>query len=454
MANEYRLSYTASEIDEKLSRVIQDPDCHAQYFQITDDGVIALKPEYRGATTKTEYIDSISDMGNGVAGSKNAGLPKHLVIPEIVDGIVVNSLASGMFCDNTAIEYVTLPHTIKEIPNHCFCSSYFLKELYNTEKIVSLGRGAFSRASSLIRASFPNLTSMEYASIQACPSLVYADIGAVTEVPEFSLAYNINMQRLKNQGKISSIGPTAFPKTAKLKYFENFQNISSIGDTGLWGSGIPYEELSTLNNCTFGTYATALQVNPTDFWSGTTYTPCENPLPTYLAQNNPAWSSRSVGSKTYKNACMLFDVVHAYCGLHNITLSNVDELEAMVNGVNPSLLANYVSTYTYQTTLAKGLGLKVEEYGSINQNVLQTMYDALAEGKYISVTTSNWNNGTVKGHCVLVYGVTDKGDLMICDCASAWYHDFTKPFLFAMPCQNYFAHSIENRDTIVEIYSL
>lgn len=431
-----------------------DPDCHAAYFQITDDGVVSLKPEYRGATTKATYAASVSDKGSGVVGSKNAELPAHLVIPEIVEGIVVNNLAAGMFCGNKAVEYVTLPKTIKEIPDYCFRESGFLKELYNTENITSLGECALCRASSLIRANFPNLTSMGIQSIQGCPSLVYVNVGKVEKIAEFSLAYNINLQRVKNDGSVKTIDATVFEKCGKLKYFENLAGVTSVGATGLWGSGIPYTELQTMTNCTFGTFATALQVNPTDYWSGCTYTPCENPLPTYLAQNNPLWASRPVGSKTYGTACSLFDVVHAYCALHNITLRDVDELEALVNGINPSLLANFTSAYTYQTTLATGLGMKVEYYGTVDQTVLQTLYNALAAGKYASATIANGNNGSIKGHVALIYGVNERGELLICDCQSAWWHDLTKPFLYSMPYQNFFAPSIENRNRILEIYSL
>ncbi|MBQ9095856.1 MAG: hypothetical protein IJY53_05935, partial [Akkermansia sp.] len=62
-----------------------DPNRHAEYFTITEDGVLSLKPEYRGEPAKTTYPDAISDMGVGVAGSQNAELPEHLVIPEVVD---------------------------------------------------------------------------------------------------------------------------------------------------------------------------------------------------------------------------------------------------------------------------------------------------------------------------------------------------------------------------------
>lgn len=430
------------------------PDCHAAYFQITEDGVVSLKPEYRGATTKATYTYSVSDMGSGVVGSKNAELPSHLIIPEIVDGIVVNKMADGMFCDNTAFEYVTLPNTVTVIPDYCFYGSHFMRDIYNTENITVLGECGFSRASSVKRVRLPNLTTMGYRGMMSCTSMVYADIGNVTQIPDHAFVYAINIQRLKNTGGVTTVGASAFIKCAKLKHFENLDKLSNVGKTGLWASGVPYTELQKLTNCTFDTNATALQVNPTDFWSECTYTPCENPLPTYLAQNNTAWDTRAVGSKTYKSACMLFDVIHAYCGLHNVTLNDVYELEAMVNSIDTTILANYVSTYTYQTTMARKMGLTVESYGSINKTVLQTLYDALAAGKYASITITNGTNGSILGHCVLIYGVTDKGELMICDCFNAWYHDFAKPFTYTMPYQNFISPSISGRNTCLEIYSL
>lgn len=412
--------------------ITNDPDCHAQYFDITEEGVLSVKD--------------------------GAELPAHLIIPEIVDGIVVNSLAAGMFSNNTAIEYVTLPRTIKEIPDYCFYLSCQLKEIFGTENITALGEAALCRASSLIRASFPNLTSMKLQSIQACPSLVYADVGKVQTISEYSLADNINMQRLKNSGNVTGIAPSAFFKCGKLKHFENIENITTIEATGLWGCGIPYTEQAKLSGSATGTNAIAPKVNPTDFWSACAFTPCENPLPTYLSQRNPVWANSYIGSSSKKymaNGCMLFDVVHAYCGLHNLKLSDIAEVEALFAELGQtSLLNNYSTGYEYQKTLAEGMGMNVEQYGTVDQTTLQALYDALAAGKYASVTISSGNNGSVKGHVALIYGVTANGELMFCDCASAWWNDYTKPYLYALPVQNIVAHSIENRNTILEIYSV
>lgn len=446
-----------------------NPDCHAQYFQITEDGVLSLKPEYRGAATRkdpdpdanVEYVDSISDNGIGIAGSRNAELPKHLVIPEIVDGIVVNSLADGMLCNNTVFEYITLPRTITEISRSCFYGSYFIKEIYNTENITTLRHSALSHIPFLLRANFPNLTLLEESSIQGCANLVYANIGHVTEVSEFCFGANLNMQRVKNAGKITHIGPTAFFECAKIKHFENLSNITNVDDTGFWACGLPYEQQSLLLDRNLGTNAIAPQVNSNDFWSACTYTPCENPLPTYLAQNNPLWKDRPVGKElVYGRACMLFDVIHMYCGLkllHNnekIVLSNIDDLENLVNSIDPTILTNYTNAYTHQETVAEKMGLKVDCYASFNQNTLQTLYDSLAAGKYASVTISDGKNGNLGGHVSVIYGVTNTGELMFCNPTSRYYHDWSKPCTYSMPFQNYCVHQRPEIDSMFEIYSL
>lgn len=431
---------------ENIGSVGFDPDCHAEYFQITDDGVVSLKPEYRGSTTKSTYTYSVSDMGAGITGSKNAELPSILYIPEIVDGIMTIALAEAMFSDNRAIKKVVLPNTVSEIPAWCFYQCYFLEEIYNTDNINTLGERCLCYAASLRRANFPNLNEAESASwaLAGCPDLVYADVGNITAIPDRMFMYSIGLHRLRNSGKITSVGDAAFFKTPSLRHFDGWDGLTSIGKGAFIGNRTEYD-WNSLTGCTFGANATPAQLNPTDFWSSCTYTPCENPLPTYFAQNNPAWANSTANSNAYSSSCLLFVSLIAYCGLNNITanISTLTELVNFVNGISTNILANNGQKLSHLRAMLSGLGLTINTYDPYTQENLQIMYDALANGNYVICRAGNGSGG-VSGHAILAYGIKDNGEIQFVDTSSRYAYDYSKPFVYSCPYQNWLAPTLND----------
>ena len=91
------------------------------YFQISGDGVVSLKPEYRGACTGDSYTYGHSDNGIGIVGTRNKELPEEIIIPETVNGIAVKTLPDAMFKDNERVKRVVLPQNVIAIPK-AFCA--------------------------------------------------------------------------------------------------------------------------------------------------------------------------------------------------------------------------------------------------------------------------------------------------------------------------------------------
>jgi hypothetical protein len=404
------------------SAITFDPDCHAEYFQVTGDGVVSLKPEYRGASTRTACADAISDMGSGVAGSKNAELPKYLVIPEIVDGVMVDSLASGIFSQNRAIEQVVLPSTISVLPAYCFDQCWYLKDVYNTEKVTVLGQACF-QATAIKRANFPNLQTMETShQFYCCGHLVYADIGSASAIPKMAFERCYALNGVKNSGTVTSVGERAFNDTFNLKKANFIGDLTSIGQYAFYSSKIDYA-WDTLTGCTFGTNATPLQLNPNDFWSACTFTPCSNPTPTHFSQYNPLWADRVIGKSgvKYADGCTLLGIMHIYCGLNNLTLSSVTEFEDIVNAIDPTLLDGFAGRMTVATNIMTALGLNATNYTQYNQTTLQAVYDALANGGYVLTTTGTTTK--VTGHSLVICGIDANGELIVIDSANSTYDD-------------------------------
>lgn len=414
---------------------VDNSDIHADYFDITRDGLLSLKPEYRGTNTRDTYPFGVSDMGVGVAGSKNAQLPEHLIIPETVDGVVTCTLAEGMFMGNNAVINVTFPSCVEEISKGCFAFCDNMRNLYNTEHVKRIGSSAL-RQTAIRKALFPNLSELTGAYIFAsCGSLVYADVGDVTTVPEYAFRNCVNLNRVKSNKEITSIGKKAFACSFNLSNLDFLDKTTSIGDCAFLPTRFDYDWAS-LTNCTFGTDATRLQYNPTDFWSDCTYTPCENPLPTKFSQKNPAWENDDIGVSgvKYSVGCLYFVTLHAYCGIHNIVVTSPDEFETIINAQYPGHIDTYSQSANGLDTFAQGMGLTATSFTEINQNVLQTLYDALAAGGYAAVVLGGINN--TLAHVVLAYGINDEGELLILDSEGYFADDKTLPSCYAVPYKN------------------
>lgn len=415
-----------------ITDLMDEQNRHEECFGITDEGMVFLKPEYRGAYSYTKEY-AMSDNGQD-AGSKNAELPKQLAIPVSVNGVRVRSLAPFMFCGNSAIEELTIPKHITEI-SECMCqNAENLKHIFNTEGVEVIGRAAF-KGTKLEKADFPSLKTLAGDSIfYKCWHLKSAEIGSVTTIPSKTFGYCTRLSYVTGGERVTAIADRAFFDTFSLKTLDCLtQNVTSIGDFAFLSSGLTFN-WNSLASVTYGKYATENQINPDDFWKDCTWVECENPLPTHLFQVDPQWANEPVigsgNKKQYQDGCLFFSIMHAYCGLHNITATTVDELENIVTAVAPNF--EYFGAVDKAADMCKSLGMVVETYEHYNgadtdahgKSGLQHIYDALAAGKYViaymngSVTMKKVNGEWAEqfsevGHTVLLYGVNDKGEFLV-----------------------------------------
>lgn len=409
--------------------VYDGSNIHAAYFTITEDGVLSLKPEYRGNPTKNTYPDAISDNGEGVVGSRNAELPEHLVIPEsvdlggIVESVAVDRIADGAFYGNKVIKTITFPKTVKEIPASCF-QDCLVENVYGVEQVTTIGTASF-KYSNIKNVNLPNLATMGEGAFMNCSYITHANIGNVTEIPADGFMKCYALSRVESNNQVVSVGHTAFHNTVRLANADFVQNLTSIGAGAFIKSSLEYD-WSQLENCTFGNNATSLQINPTDFWSACSVTPCENPMPTVLSQKDPRWKDRGIGNsgKTYSQGCMLFSIMSIYCGIHNLHLSTVEEFEEIIEGIKPGHLDTYTIDILNVPAFVEPLGLTGTLVDNYNQDNLQILYDALADGKYAVINTSSGAiNGSMTGHAIVAYGLTPSGKIMFADSSSRYYNN-------------------------------
>lgn len=438
-----------------------DPDRHAQYFDITEDGVVSLKPEYRGACPSkraTAFPLAVSDNGKNNAGSKNAELPKYLVIPEVVNETVVVNLAPGMFMYNSKIEEIELPSLVNSIPERFCDNAYYFRRLHGTENIETVGRVSFQQTR-IEKAVFPKLTTLGDGAFFCCPFLVYADIGNITSIELETFTYASMLSRIKGGANVTSVGKNAFTKNYRLYNVEFLPKLKSIGAEAFHRCRLKYDwKALEQNGCAFPDEAKdnggpltyngintswQFQGKPTlQWWENCTVTPCENPVPTFLSQSDPRWIDKQINStgRTYRDGCAWMTIMHIYCALHNLTLSTVEEFEAICNSINPNIIEMYVDgSMETAATVLQALGIETS-LAPASQERLQTMYNALNNGAYAmtvfykdSVFTDSVH------HTAMIYGVNANKELLIADSnvpAGFYVYDGEHTIKYAMPIEN------------------
>lgn len=405
-----------------------DSDRHAEYFEISVDGVVSLKPEYRGESTISGYPHSVSDNGLGAAGTKNGKLPEILVIPQNVSGEEVTGFQPGMLCGNERVKEITIPSTVKVIPGGFVRSAINLEKVTNTEQVENIGSGAFSWTR-IKEAMFPNLTTLGKNVFKNASCLVRADLGKMTTIPGTTF-YNCENLTDVRAGNVTSIGNTAFWCTRRLKSLPFLASVKSLGGNAFWSSRCDLEALPS--DCTFDTaYQSCYkQWNDTDYWTGVTYEAHKNPLGSLFHQKNPAWANKEVKYTdrngkmwTYTdesgavctfgaNGCAFFTLLEIYSAFMGVNFDSPEEFfpileDAGVLGID----------YRYKDgwcQMANGLGFETEFISVMTTANLQKMYDALKDGALLYKSTMG-NDTPDGGHAMLGYGINSDGEMLTVD---------------------------------------
>jgi hypothetical protein len=431
------------------------------YFNITEDGVISLKPEYRGAVPSSSDAAKPYWSNNGakIAGTQSKELPEEIVIPETVSGITVTALSNFMFSGIKNVKRIVLPICIEVIPEALCYNTWNLQEIINTENVKSMGSHAFANTS-IRKAYFPSLTEFSLRSngspstshFSGCACLVTADLGQVfmqprATVPKMCFNGCERLVCLHNADGITSIGQYGFFGTRRIKNLSFLPNLTNIGDYGFLISGVNYD-WNNLTGCTFGVKSTSKDINTTNY-SDCTFTVCNTPMRSTFDQRNPLWANKNIGNcpNTYSTGCATVSAAMIYSALIGVDMESPEEFVSAVGAVNNSLLdldiADGVNNTTgegdFWTELVRwfdAVGLRAVVYNSVSATNIQVMYDALASGALV------WGrilaDHTDGNHCVVFHGVNSDGELLVTDpssygSVSGHYEAAT----YAMPIQNF-----------------
>ncbi len=180
----------------------------------------------RPPTDTSEFtVDS-----NGVL-TAYTGAEQHIVIPLIVSGVRVKSVAEDVFKGNTEIKSVSFPVHTTSIPDNAFKGCTNL-EFVRIKNVTSVGDNAFSGCSALKCVASDSLTSVGDFAFYNCSNLssfiftVLSDIGK-------SAFENTNSLEIVGVNSFTNISKRAFCNSAVTEISLN--NALTIGEEAFWG---------------------------------------------------------------------------------------------------------------------------------------------------------------------------------------------------------------------------
>ncbi len=396
---------------------------YSVYFDIDYDGLVSLKPEYRGCPSKTTYPYAVSDNGVGVNGSKNAELPEIIVIPEIIDGTAVSGFQPGVFYGNEKVKEMTLPDGVRELPDYFCREATNLRLIHNTDNIEKIG-GSLASYTMLQKLYLPNLKEVASGAFGACLCLYAVDIGNnISEIPAQMFMQCISLSLVTGGGNVTSIGNQACYITFNLKNLPFLSNVTSIGKNAFYKSRIQFDWSKLEGKCTFGDMATPVVDNTTDYWTGVETTPCEHRIVTVISQKNPEWKDMPLGStnKTYYNGCAMLALLHIHSALSGNVYTHPDQFIEEVGNIDN----RYITTerdpgksMADTESILKDLGYSTKYYKTGTTHITKAIYEdmcaALARGAYVLTEVSTAND-VHDGHVVVLYGINGNGEVLVLD---------------------------------------
>ena len=187
-------------------------------------------------TPRIHYIDDESRFEINKDGviTKYKGTIQCLYVPETINGIPVTGFESGVFNNNRIIE-LTLPKTIKEIPESAFSNNTAL-EYISAEGVTVVCDSAFFY-SNLRYAELPNAKELGELSFARIKTFLKGDFSSVEKINTRAFQYSSILYF--DGPKVTEISSEAFRMCRQLLWAK-FPVCKTLTNSGVYPNGIFY----------------------------------------------------------------------------------------------------------------------------------------------------------------------------------------------------------------------
>lgn len=187
-------------------------------------------------TPRIHYIDDEScfEINQDGVITKYKGTMQCLYVPETINGISVTGFESGVFNNNRIIE-LTLPKTIKEIPENAFSNNTAL-EYISAEGVAVVCDSAFFY-SKLRYAELPNAKELGELSFARIKTFLKGDFSSVEKINTRAFQYSSILYF--DGPKVTEISSEAFRMCRQLLWAK-FPVCKTLTNSGVYPNGIFY----------------------------------------------------------------------------------------------------------------------------------------------------------------------------------------------------------------------
>lgn len=187
-------------------------------------------------TPRIHYIDDEScfEINQDGVITKYKGTIQCLYVPETINGISVTGFESGVFNNNRIIE-LTLPKTIKEIPENAFYNNTAL-EYISAEGVTVVCDSAFFH-SNLRYAELPNAKELGKLSFARIKTFIKGDFSSVEKINTRAFQYSSILYF--DGPNVTEICSEAFRMCSRLLW-ANFPVCKTLTNSGVYPNGIFY----------------------------------------------------------------------------------------------------------------------------------------------------------------------------------------------------------------------